>query len=137
MFSTALPDAPQNLAILTSPTDLDATPHDRARSYLYTNCSQCHQQGGTTNVTLDFHINTMDSDMNICDQTPTHQIGGASAIMAPGDASDSSMMLRMSCRDGMTGCAIGDEMPPLGSKIVDAGGMNIVNSWIDSLSTCP
>ncbi len=137
MFSAALPDIPDNLARLISPTDLSATPHDRARSYLYTNCSQCHQQGGPTNVTMDFHINTADTDMNICNQTPIHQIDGANAIMAAGDAAGSSMVLRMSCREGVTNCTSGDEMPPLGSTIVDTEGVNIVSSWIDSLSGCP
>jgi uncharacterized repeat protein (TIGR03806 family) len=137
MFTAALSDIPDNLARLTSPTDLSATPHDRSRSYLYTNCSQCHQQGGPTNVSLDFHINTADSDMNICNQTNIHQIGGASVIMSPGDAAASSMVLRMSCREGVTNCNSGDEMPPLGSTIADSYGVNIVSTWIDSLSSCP
>ncbi len=137
MFSSPLADVPVNLARLTSPADTTATAHDRARAYLYTNCSQCHQQGGPTNVNLDFHINTIDADMNICNQSPIHQIGGATAIMAPGNGAGSSMILRMSCREGVSGCATSDEMPPLGSTLVDSVGVNIVTSWIDSTTVCP
>jgi len=137
MFTATLGDIPDNLARLVVPSDFNASIHDRARSYLYTNCAQCHQQGGSTNVNIDFHISTADSEMNICNQTPTHQIGGASAIMAPANSANSSMLLRMNCRESLFGCNIGDEMPPLASALVDIEGVNIISSWIDSLATCP
>lgn len=137
MFSNALPDIPANLPRLTDPSDLTASIHDRARAYLYTNCAQCHQQGGPTNASLDFHIDTLDTDMNICNATPTHQIEGATAIMTPGDAIDSSMYLRMNCRDGEPNCVSGDEMPPLGSALVDTDGALILSTWINSLLSCP
>jgi len=137
LFTSALPDIPANLAKLTEPTDITATTHDRTRAYLYTNCSQCHRQGGPTNVSLDFNIDTADSNMNICNASPTHQIGGATDIMSPGNASNSSLYLRMNCRDGNAGCNNGDQMPPLGSAYVDANGANLIGSWINSLSVCP
>jgi len=137
MFTAPLDDIPDNLSVLTDPADFSASPHNRARAYLYTNCAQCHQQNGPTNVTLDFHISTADNDMNICNQSPTHQIGSTLAIMAPGDAIASSMILRMNCRDGLSGCNSGDEMPPLGSSLVDTQGVNTVSSWINSLGSCP
>ena len=137
LFTSALPDIPANLAKLTEPTDITAPTHDRARAYLYTNCSQCHRQGGPTNVSLDFNIDTADSNMNICDVSPTHQIGGATGILSPGNASNSSLYLRMNCRDGNAGCNNGDQMPPLASAYVDANGANLISSWINSLSVCP
>ncbi len=137
LFTSVLPDIPANLSKLTEPTDITATTHDRTRAYLYTNCSQCHRQGGPTNVSLDFNIDTADSNMNICNASPTHQIGGATGIMSPGNASNSSLYLRMNCRDGNAGCNNGDQMPPLGSAYVDANGANLISSWINSLSICP
>ncbi len=137
IFSNALPDIPANLPRLTDPSDVSASIHDRARAYLYTNCAQCHQLGGPTNASLDFHIDTLDTDMNICNATPTHQIGGASAIMTPGNAADSSMYLRMNCREGELSCVLGDEMPPLGSVLVDTDGALILSTWINSLLACP
>ena len=136
VFSTNLTDIP-GLPKLTNPVDISASMHDRARAYLYTNCSQCHRQGGPTDVSLDFHVNTADADMNVCNANPTHQIGGAAAILAPGNAAGSSMYLRLSCRDTVAGCAPDDKMPPLGSAYVDTAGATIVASWINSLATCP
>ncbi len=137
MFSASLTDTPANLPVLTDPEDLSASVHDRARAWLYTNCAQCHQQGGPTNVSLDFNINSADSDMNICNVNPTHQIGGASAIMAPANAAGSTMVLRANCRNGKPGCNNADQMPPLGSVLVDNSGVSILTAWINSLSVCP
>jgi len=75
--------------------------------------------------------------MNICNATPTHQIGGATAIMTPGDATDSTMYMRMNCREGELNCVLGDEMPPLGSVLVDTDGAVILSTWINSLLACP
>lgn len=137
MFDAALSDIADNLEQLVSPADTNASFHDRARSYLHTNCSQCHRQNATINVNLDFDILTADTDMNICDQAPTHQIGGATAIMDAGNSANSSMILRMNCREGLDGCQNDDQMPPLGSTLVDTSGVDIVASWIDSLQQCP
>lgn len=137
MFTNALTDVPANLPRLTEPSDLNASDHDRSRAYLYINCAHCHQAGGPANASIDFHIDTADADMNICNATPTHQIGSASAIMTPGDATDSTMYLRMSCREDVGSCVPGDEMPPLGSVLVDTDGAIIVESWINSSGICP
>ena len=137
LFTSALTDTAENLPRLVEPTDITATIHDRARSYLYTNCSQCHRQGGPTNVSLDFDINTADSNMNICNANPTHQIGGATSILEPGNANNSSMYLRINCRNGDAGCSDGDQMPPLGSAYVDTVGVNLIGSWINSQAVCP
>ena len=137
LFTSSLTDIGNNLDRLTDPDDISASIHDRARAYLHTNCAQCHQSSGPTNVDLDFHINTPDSNMNICNVNPTHLMGEARAIMSPGDALNSTMIKRLDCRAGVSGCNEGDEMPPLGSALVDDDGVEIVSLWIDSLSECP
>lgn len=137
MFDAPLSAQPNNLERLTDPSDNSASVSDRARAYLYTNCAQCHQQGGTTNVNIDFHIERLDNEMNICEVNPIHAIGGANYIMSPGNASDSSLVLRMNCRDGDINCNLADQMPPLGSVLVDTDGVNIVSNWVNSLSNCP
>ncbi len=83
------------------------------------------------------NIERMASEMNICETAPTHPIGNANFILSPGDASDSSLVLRMDCRDGDVGCSDGDQMPPLGSVLVDTDGVNLVSEWVNSLSSCP
>lgn len=137
LFTNNLTDIPENLPRLKNPLDTSATIDERARAYLYTNCAQCHRQGGPTNVNLDFDIHTLDSDMNICNAAPTHQIGDANYIMSPGNASDSTMYLRMNCRNGDAGCNTGDQMPPLGSAYVDTSGASILSTWINSINLCP
>ena len=137
LFTNALSDHPINLAKLTNPDDTTASPRDRARAYLHTNCAHCHQSGGPTGSDLDLHINTADSQMNICNQTLTHPIGTANVIMSPGNAANSSLVLRMNCRAGVSNCNEGDEMPPLGSALVDDDGVNIVSGWINALAECP
>lgn len=137
MFSAALPDLPENLPMLTDPGDSSADLHDRARAYLYTNCSQCHRFGGPTGVSLDFDIDTPDIDMNVCDATPSYFLGGASKILAPGNASDSTLYRRLNCRPGVAGCSNGDEMPPLGSTLVDTSGASLISSWINGFAACP
>ncbi len=136
MFSNELSD-PDSLPVLTNPADLAASIDDRARAYLYTNCSQCHRFDGPTNVTLDFDITTADADMNICEETPSHNITAASYILAPGDANDSTLYHRLNCRDGVGSCVAGDAMPPLGSTLVDSAGVSLIESYINSLLTCP
>ncbi len=135
-FTSPLADVPANLVTLTDPADTSATQRDRARAYLYTNCSQCHRINGPTNVSLEFDITTADSAMNICNLAPQHGIGGANFIMSPGNPPDSSMYLRMTCRDGVGNCADADKMPPLGSVLVDPGSQ-VVAAWIMGLSQCP
>jgi len=139
-FSTALADIPANLPRLTDPSDVMASDHDRARAYLYTNCSQCHRAGGPTNVNLDFNITTADAGMNACETAPTYAIGGATAILSTGNsnsnAANSSMYLRMTCREGVGSCVAVDQMPPLGSVLVDPQ-TQVVGNWINSLSACP
>jgi len=136
-FTSPLGDVPANLPTLTDPADSGASLHDRARAYLYTNCSQCHRAGGPVAISdMDFNITTADVDMNVCNVNPTYSIGGASSIMMPGNATDSTMYRRMTCRDDVNGCDPVDKMPPLGSVLVDPG-TQVVADWINSLSTCP
>lgn len=136
MFSNALNDV-ETLPKLTSPADTTASITERARSYLYSNCSQCHQQGGSTNVALDFNISTVDADMNVCNVIPTYNIGSVNYIVSPGNADDSSLYHRTRCREGVSGCSIDDQMPPLGSTVADASGTSLLADYINSLSVCP
>ena len=136
MFSAQVTDL-DSLPALTDPTDSTAAIDDRARAYLYTNCAQCHRFGGPTNVTLDFNITTADEDMYICEATPSNNIAGASYILAPGDANDSTLYHRLKCRDGIGSCVNGDAMPPLGSTLVDVAGVSLIETYINSLLTCP
>ncbi|HEX5635444.1 MAG TPA: hypothetical protein VFY78_00015, partial [Gammaproteobacteria bacterium] len=135
MFTSSLASA-SSLPTLTVPTNTAASLHDRARAYLFTNCSQCHRPGGGTNVNIDFNITTADADMHICNVASNYP-GSTSTRLVPGNANASSIYHRMSCREGVGSCTVQDQMPPLGSTVVDTDGAALIAQWINSLSACP
>ena len=105
---------------------------DRARSYLHTNCSQCHRSGTAIRPKFDLtaFLNPLIDD-ELCDAPP---IGGDLGVtdalrLDPGSPDTSLLWLRMSRRDA-------NGMPPLGSKIVDDPGAALVREWIEGLGDC-
>jgi uncharacterized repeat protein (TIGR03806 family) len=104
---------------------------ERARSYLHTNCSQCHRPGGPTTATMDLRYATALADTKTCDVVPTLDNLGISdaRLIAPGAAARSVLIARMSRRDA-------HGMPPLGSAKVDADGAALLTEWVNSLTNC-
>ncbi len=105
---------PARLPRLVNPYDESAGLADRARSYLQTNCSHCHQfnAGGTANIALGFEV-PLDATRTV-DVRPiqgTFQIAGA-RIIAPGDPTRSVLYYRVAKMGG-------GRMPRLGSVEVD------------------
>jgi uncharacterized repeat protein (TIGR03806 family) len=131
LFTAPLPP-PESLPQLTNPYDTSAGLNDRARSWLQTNCAQCHQPGGPTPSSMDLRYTTPLGNMNACNISP--QAGDLGIIdpllIAPGEADRSIVFARMNRRDE-------DGMPPLGSTIVDADGALLLTDWINSLGNCP
>lgn len=133
MFDAALSDVPANLPALADPDDQSASLHDRARSYLHTNCAQCHQPGGPTPVSMDLQYFTANASMNICDVMPENgDLGLTNArLVVPGAPTQSVLLERMKRRDV-------HGMPPVGSFIVDADGVALIDAWITAMgSSCP
>lgn len=118
---------------LVDPSDSAESLDDRARSYLHTNCSQCHRPGGPAQATdLDLRRGTALGQTGACDQPPQNGdlgLGAAARIIAPGNAALSVLPERMNRRD-----AAG--MPPLASSLVDDAGVTLIESWIDGLGSC-
>jgi uncharacterized repeat protein (TIGR03806 family) len=120
----ALPDEPG----LVDPYDESADLGRRARSYLQTNCSHCHQfnAGGTANIALGFDV-PLDKTQTV-DVRPiqgTFQIAGA-RIIAPGDPSRSVLYYRI-CKLG------GGRMPRAGSTEVDVRATRMIHDWITGM----
>ena len=129
---SGLVGAPATHGSLVDPFDAAASLTDRARSYLHTNCAQCHRPAGPAPIDLDLRFETALSQTNACDVTPQNGdlgLGGAARIIAPGNAAESVLVERMSRRDA-------SGMPPLASNLVDAAGVALVTDWIGSLSSC-
>lgn len=104
----------------------------RARSYLHTNCSQCHRpEGGTPVETLDFRFTTAFEAMGACDVEPIRGELGLEEprLISPGAPESSVIVARMASEDSA-------RMPPLGSAVVDEDGVQLLSDWIASLSSC-
>jgi mono/diheme cytochrome c family protein len=117
------------MPVYPNPADTSQPLASRARSYLHTNCSQCHRPSGGTPVNLDLRFATAMSSTNSCNVTPTAgNLGVTDArIVAPGAAARSVLYLRMSRRDAT-------QMPPVGSHIVDTQGAALLQQWINGMN---
>jgi uncharacterized repeat protein (TIGR03806 family) len=116
---------PANLPSLVDPYDESADLDRRARSYLQTNCSHCHQfnAGGTANIALGFEVTLPETKtVGIRPIQGTFGISGA-MIVAPGDPSGSVLYYRMSKLGG-------GRMPRAGSNQVDERATRMIHDWI-------
>lgn len=105
---------------------------ERARSYLHTNCSQCHRPGSGTPSNMDLRFSTALAATNACDALPqAGDLGIVNARLIAFGAADRSVLLaRMNRRDA-------NQMPPVGlSARVDDAGVAVVRDWINSLASC-
>jgi len=122
---------PTDVVPYPDPYGTSGTLSERARSYLHTNCSQCHRTGGPTPSNMDWRYSTALADTHACDVAPgVGDLGIANArLIAPGAAARSVVIARMSRRDA-------HGMPPLGSAQVDAQGAALLTQWVNSLTSC-
>ena len=132
LFNEPLSVSPSELAALPKTDDDSILIAERARAYLHSNCSQCHRPGGSGVGSIDFRFTTADEDIGVCNQPPSQGDLGVDGarLLVPGDPSKSIIALRMN-RRGV------DQMPPIGSNVIDTNGVALVEAWIQSLSECP
>jgi uncharacterized repeat protein (TIGR03806 family) len=119
-----------NLPAYADPTDTSRSLTDRARSYLHTNCANCHRPQGGTPVALDLRHSTVLPRTGVCNTLPTvGDLGIANArIIAPGDTARSVLHARMNRRNDPA------MMPPIASNVIDRAGEQLIRAWIDSLT---
>jgi uncharacterized repeat protein (TIGR03806 family) len=117
---------------LESLTNASASLEDRARSWLDSNCSQCHQPGGT-GPTFDARWDTPLAQQNLIDALPQKGTLGLdhARIVAPKDIWRSILYRRADT----TNAAI--QMPPLARNLIDTNSLLVVAGWIDSLAGTP
>jgi uncharacterized repeat protein (TIGR03806 family) len=122
---------PTTLTPYPGPSGTAGTLAERARAYLHTNCAECHRAGGPTPSNLDLRYGTALTSTNACDANPQlGDLGIANArLIAFGDAARSVLVARINRRDA-------NGMPPVASAQVDAAGVTLVSSWINSLTSC-
>jgi uncharacterized repeat protein (TIGR03806 family) len=103
----------------------------RARSYLHSNCANCHQPGGPGGGSLDLRMSAGLIDTGLCNQAPLAGDLGLNnpVLVKPGDPDNSILVLRMERLDNT-------RMPPLGSSEIDAQAIDVIQEWISGLDGC-
>ncbi len=125
MFAEALPKSPEEMDHLVDPRDESADLELRVRSYLQSNCANCHASAGGGNALMELTFPTPRDKMRVVDIVPQHNtLGIAEArLIAPGDPDRSVLYQRISRRGE-------NQMPPLATSIVDPTATRIVRDWI-------
>ncbi len=111
-----------------SPFDESADLETRARVYLDVNCAMCHQPNGPGNANIDLRFATSTEGMKSIGVQPAQgDLGIPEAkLIAPGSPDHSLMVHRMKTKSE-------GRMPNIGSNAVDKKGVELLESWINSL----
>lgn len=130
LFTAAI-TSQQKSKTLFALDDNNVTLAQRARSYLHSNCSNCHRVDGSTSVTMDLHYSIGLAATGTCDVQPAAgDLGVNNArIIAPGEPERSVLLARMKVRDV-------NQMPPLASHVVDEAAVAVIAEWITELNGC-
>ena len=117
-----------DLATVLTSSDKDSpavSDEDWVRSYLDSNCSHCHQPGGSSRASFDARLSTPLSNQAIICGPVIDGLGApAPAVAKPGSYENSVMLLRMNTIDEC--CS----MPPIAKGIVDHEAVIRVADWI-------
>ncbi len=123
---------PERLPVLAAAGDNSRSFEDRARSYLHANCSGCHRPDGPTQSLMDLRFFVGIESMQVCNVAP--QLGDLgiehAALIAPGAPERSVVYQRMNRRTPQ-------QMPPLGTLLVDMVALEMMEQWILSEDVCP
>jgi hypothetical protein len=108
--------------------DSTASLEERVRSYIDSNCSQCHRPGGVRAL-FDARFTTPLAGQGLIRGSliePTEH----ERVIAPGDLGNSILRVR----HGTTGVI---KMPPLAKNLVDEQAAQVITDWILSLPSAP
>ena len=113
---------------LVDPRDTTQDLGLRARSWLHSNCSACHQEAGGGNARINLEFSTALDQMNLVDEKPIHSTFELpeARLIAPGAPERSVLLRRISMRG--TG-----QMPPLASHLPDPEGVKLITEWIQAM----
>jgi hypothetical protein len=122
---------------------LARSPVERAAlGYLHGNCAHCHNDNGSP-VPVDLNLsqttgsNPTDTDrvlrsmINARSRFRGHGLASDAPLVAPGEAERSVLLARMRSRNPNT------QMPPLGTQLIDADAVALIERWIDEQSRTP
>jgi uncharacterized repeat protein (TIGR03806 family) len=110
---------------LVDPYDPKADLTLRARSYLHSNCSQCHVEAGGGNAQFDAEFTTALDKTTLINVKPQHHTFNIpdARLIAPGHPERSVLLYRVSHRKE-------GHMPPLATSMVDEPAVAMLREWI-------
>lgn len=125
---------PANITSVVNYKDVSKPLELRVRSYFDSNCAHCHQDGGYAgffNLKFAFNETTDRSKMGVC-VSPNHLIPGVEGrVIKPGNTNQSLLYYRINTND------VYYRMPFLGRTIIQEEAVEMVGTWINSLTECP
>jgi glycerophosphoryl diester phosphodiesterase len=124
-FSSLLALAPETYERLPDPYDAKGEVEARVRSYLHSNCAQCHVEAGGGNAQMQLEFKTKLIKANIVNQKPLHHPFEMQdpRLVTPGHPERSVLLHRMSNRGA-------GHMPPLATSVVDRDAVELIRRWI-------
>ncbi len=127
-LSSLLFQHPERYAKLADPYDETQPIAARARSYLQSNCAQCHVAAGGGNAQIDLAYSTTLDNMKAIDVAPLHHKYNLPnpRIIAPGHPERSVLLHRIAMRGP-------GQMPQLATAFVDERAVDVVRRWIAEL----
>jgi hypothetical protein len=126
--SSLLPFTPESAPKLVDPYDKTQDLTLRVRSYLHSNCAQCHVEAGGGNAPMELEFTKSLDEMKINNVKPVHDTFGLkdAKLVAPGHPERSVLLHRISHRDK-------GHMPPLATRVVDQQMVETIREWIRQL----
>lgn len=133
LFTSPLPNDPPFLPKMPEHTDPSASLQKRARAYLASNCSMCHQPGATAPTNIDLRWEAVNSQINAINVPPGNGDFGIpdAKIISTENVDNSIILYRMGLRDDLF------QMPPLGTSRVDQEAVDMLRQWILELEKPP
>ncbi len=109
--------------------DLSASIEDRARTYIDVNCASCHNPQVENIAMFDARYSTLLENQNIIYGDVIYDEGlDNPKVIIPQNVPNSMAHFRMNSTQ------TGIEMPPLAKDVVDIEGVQLIASWINSLT---
>jgi len=123
-----LPLSVSQLKKLVNPYDKSNTLESRVKSYLHSNCANCHINAGGGNSQIDLDFFADKDKIKIVDEKPNHHAFGFknAKIIAPGDPERSVLLHRIS----IVGAG---QMPQISRNMVDKQAVELFTDWIKAL----
>lgn len=123
-FPKSLNDLPR----LADPASDSESLENRVRSYLHSNCANCHVKEGGGNSKIILAASRSLEKTGLVGVIPMHdKFGLAEArLITPGDPQNSVLLERLKRRGK-------GQMPPLASNVIDHAAVRLVEAWIRSL----